>query len=68
MKKRFPTYTHFIESGLLTEEETKILSESTVEKPPYVVPIVWAIALCHQVSPLHVLRDSPGYPSKELDD
>ena len=49
VKKRFPSYTHFIESGLLTEEETKILEESTVEKPPYVVPLIWAIAVCHQV-------------------
>ena len=49
VKKRFPTYTHLIESGLLTGEETKILEESTVEKPPYVVPLIWAIAVCHQV-------------------
>ena len=54
VKKRFPTYAHYVECGLLTERETKILEESTVEKPPYVVPLVWAIALCRQVCIINI--------------
>jgi len=48
VKKRFPSYRHLIEAGLLVEEEAQLLVHSEVEKPPYVVPLVWAIAICHQ--------------------
>ncbi|XP_071801713.1 bestrophin-2a-like isoform X2 [Asterias amurensis] len=45
VKKRFPTLTHIVEAGIMTEEERNILRDLASDHPKYWVPCVWFINL-----------------------
>ncbi|XP_038073553.1 bestrophin-2-like [Patiria miniata] len=45
VKKRFPTLTHIVEAGILTEEEKNILKDLPSTHPKYWVPCVWFVNL-----------------------
>ncbi len=52
VKKRFPTYRHMVEAGLMTEDEVMAImgaqSKSEFMQYVYWVPISWASALIVQ--------------------
>ncbi|XP_076274548.1 bestrophin-4-like isoform X2 [Rhynchophorus ferrugineus] len=48
IKKRFPTYEHLVEAGLLTDDEKKLIEEFQDCQPKYAMywlPISWAVNL-----------------------
>ncbi|XP_022090573.1 bestrophin-2-like isoform X2 [Acanthaster planci] len=45
VKKRFPTLSHIVEAGILTEEEKNILKDLPSTHPKYWVPCVWFVNL-----------------------
>lgn len=60
VKKRFPTYTQIIESGLLLENEKNIIESLDVAFPYYPkhwMPIVWAASLVNRARRENKIRD-----------
>ena len=50
VKKRFPTYNHLVEAGVMTKNERKALerAQTMTDYPVYWVPITWASNLAVQ--------------------
>ena len=50
VKKRFPTYNHLVEAGVMTQSELKALerAQTMTDYPCYWVPITWASNLAVQ--------------------
>ena len=50
VKKRFPTYNHLVEAGVMTQSELKALerAQTMTDYPCYWVPITWASNIATQ--------------------
>lgn len=63
VKKRFPTLEHFIEAGLLLENEKVIMDNLNEKFPPYSkhwLPIVWAASIVTRARREGRIRDDFG--------
>ena len=50
VKKRFPSYKHLVEAGVITSNELKAFerAQTMTDYPCYWIPITWASNLAHQ--------------------
>ncbi|XP_071511745.1 bestrophin-4-like [Diadema antillarum] len=46
VKKRFPTLSHLVEAGLMTDQEKEIFKNLHTDNPKYWVPCAWFVNLC----------------------
>ncbi|KAL1489718.1 hypothetical protein ABEB36_013654 [Hypothenemus hampei] len=60
VKKRFPTMNHFVDAGLLTKEEKKIIEDLDNEYPNYSkswLPLAWAANVTTRARHEGIIRD-----------
>lgn len=60
VKKRFPTLNHFVEAGLLNENEKSIIDDLNVKYPKHSkhwLPIVWAASIITRARKEGRIRD-----------
>lgn len=60
-KKRFPTLNHFVDAGLLTREEKKIIEDLDNEYPNYSknwLPLAWAANITTRARHEGIIRDN----------
>ncbi|XP_066147052.1 bestrophin-4-like [Euwallacea fornicatus] len=60
VKKRFPTLNHFVDAGLLTKEEMKIIEDLDNEYPNYSknwLPLAWAANITTRARHEGIIRD-----------
>ena len=62
VKKRFPSYEHLVEAGVMTESEMKALerAQTMTDYPCYWVPVTWASALVQQAWQQEYIKE-PGF-------
>ncbi|OQV12140.1 Bestrophin-3 [Hypsibius exemplaris] len=67
-KKRFPTFNHLVEAGLLTKEEFTYFEDLNIQYAKYWVPLVWFTKLVDQAKNESLFKDPSGGMKQIMDE